>query len=788
MTDAQNEFAVALNELYVAAGRPNLSMLVRQGRAQVRPVMLNDASLSDWLRGVSVPRRAEPVQFLVEFLQPRAIGNGNYRGHTAQWWEQLRKRASDERNPTRSHRARTTGTAAVDPDPRHRHKVGIAPRLAGGFQIRSAAADLDAAMTAGGTTAVLSGLGGVGKTQLAAALAHRTWMAGEVDLLIWISATSRDGIVSRYAEALAAIVNSPHDNPRVAAERMLTWLEETDRTWVIVLDDLTDPGDLKNLWPPPSPNGRTIVTTRRRDAVLTSSGRQLIPVDLFTPAEAREYLHHALEGDETLLGQSDCLASDLGHLPLALAQAVAYIRDRGLTCAQYRLRWADLRRRLSELLPEPGALPDNHDATAATTWSLSVDLANELTPTGLARPLLEIASLLDPNGIPVAVLTTPPALAYLASRAGGAHVDTDTAHDALRCLYRLSLADLATDGPTPVVRVHALVQRATREGLTDGRLSTVARVTADSVLHLLSDRGSPPTLRLALRTNTHVLRGTAGDILLTPNIHRVLIRFARGLCRAGMIDAAITTYRGLLADSRRVLGPDHPDTLLLRSDEAWVRGEAGDVGGAIDALTELLPDQLRVCGPEDQETLSTRQLLARWQARSGDLEGAIAAGTELLADCVRSLGPDHPITLFTRHNLAYARAQAGDTADATALFTELLDDRLRVLGPDDRATLLTRHNLAWLKAQTGDPHEAAGDFDQLITDCQRALGPEHPATLAARHDANRVLGDTGDLAGAVAAFTELLADRSRVLGPDHPTTELTREQLRHWQRQLRCGP
>jgi hypothetical protein len=78
----------------------------------------------------------------------------------------------------------------------------------------------------------------------------------------------------------------------------------------------------------------------------------------------------------------------LGYLPLALAQAAAFLIDRGLTCAQYAERFADRRRRLVDVLPEHGALPDDHRATVAATWLLSIELANCLAPAGLARPIL----------------------------------------------------------------------------------------------------------------------------------------------------------------------------------------------------------------------------------------------------------------------------------------------------------------------------------------------------------------------------------------------------------------
>nr|BFE75554.1 hypothetical protein GCM10020092_088550 [Actinoplanes digitatis] len=116
--------------------------------------------------------------------------------------------------------------------------------------------------------------------------------------------------------------------------------------------------------------------------------------------EAARYLADKLHHDPRKLQEAAELAADLGHLPLALAQAAAYLLDRGLTCATYRTRLANHRKKLAELFPEAHALPDDHQATVDVTWSLSITAADHLTPTGLARPVLELAAMLDPNGIP----------------------------------------------------------------------------------------------------------------------------------------------------------------------------------------------------------------------------------------------------------------------------------------------------------------------------------------------------------------------------------------------------
>jgi hypothetical protein len=74
-------------------------------------------------------------------------------------------------------------------------RIGVIPPLADGHQPRAALAPL----AADAPTLVLSGLGGVGKTQLAAKFARSR--AEQVDLLLWITASSRSAIIEGYSQA-----------------------------------------------------------------------------------------------------------------------------------------------------------------------------------------------------------------------------------------------------------------------------------------------------------------------------------------------------------------------------------------------------------------------------------------------------------------------------------------------------------------------------------------------------------------------------------------------------------
>jgi len=114
---------------------------------------------------------------------------------------------------------------------------------------------------------VLAGLGGVGKTQMAADYVRTTWSAGELDCWVGRGCT-RTAVVSLYAQAAWEVLGIAVEDPDEAAARFLAWLEPKPESrpcrWLVVLDDIADPVDLGGLWPPASPHGRTLATTRRR--------------------------------------------------------------------------------------------------------------------------------------------------------------------------------------------------------------------------------------------------------------------------------------------------------------------------------------------------------------------------------------------------------------------------------------------------------------------------------------------------------------------------------------------
>ncbi|MEV4319073.1 FxSxx-COOH system tetratricopeptide repeat protein [Actinocrispum sp. NPDC049592] len=634
------------------------------------------------------------------------------------------------------------------------HRIGIVPPPADGFQ--------DRAIELGtGPAQVISGLGGVGKTQLAAHTARQAWP--DLDLLIWITAASRDALISAYAQAGAELGLGPGDPaPEAAATRLLAWLASTDRRWLVVLDDVAQPGDVRGLWPPDHPTGRTIVTTRRRDATLLR-GRDLVEVGVFSTAEAIDFLTRTLPPH--LADDVPGVAADLGSLPLALGHAVAYMVDQDLTCGEYRSRFANRNRRLAGLFPDPDTLFDTNAGTVATTWLLSIEAADKLPPAGVARPLLEIASLLDANGIPETVFSTEAALRYVGA-------DSSDVRDGLRGLYRFHLIT-HEDG---LVRMHGLLQRAVREQLPGARAIEVVRAAADA---LVACWPSVDVEQGAIfRANAGALQQNGSATMWRPGegIHPLLIRTIDSLGSAGQLTAAIRLAREWSEVAAARLGPAHHDALVLRNKLAGWLGDAGLLEDALACLQKLVID-MAALGPDHPTAIAARQNLGYQYGQAGDLPRAVAELTKALADHTRTLGPDHPTVFGCHSQLAYWRGKAGDTAGAVADLDSLEPRARRVLGPLHTITLDIRANRARWLGHAGDHTQASTAFADLLADAEKVLGSAHRDVSVYRHNAAYWRWQSGDAEGAARVFAEVLAQRLRMFGPKHRDTLATRQHL-----------
>ncbi len=320
---------------------------------------------------------------------------------------------------------------------------------------------------------------------------HALRNARAADVLVWISAASREAVVAGFAQAASAVgAGDPDADALAAAGRFAAWLARTERRWALVLDDLADVADLDGLWPA-GPNGQIVITTRLPGAAFglgahaAAGGLRIAPVGGFSRREALSYLSSGLTDYADQRIEALDLAEDLDGLPIGLAHAVAVMNANRLSCQEYRAQFGE-RRTYMSARPVEGVSP-----AVLATWSLAAECAHQLVPAGLAWPALALTAVLDPHGIPGAVLTSPAACGFITGRPSSATgADQNLARTAITNLARAGLVSIDATNAVRTVRMHRCVQAAVRAYLPPADVDQVLVAAADALVQAWPEPGS----------------------------------------------------------------------------------------------------------------------------------------------------------------------------------------------------------------------------------------------------------------------------------------------------------
>jgi tetratricopeptide (TPR) repeat protein len=616
--------------------------------------------------------------------------------------------------------------------------VGDVPQEPAGFQQRAdLLAELDAPSPGRVRVSVVyavTGMRGVGKTQLAAAYA-RARIDDGWRLVAWVSAEDNASVLGGLAAVAAALGLDDGTGDAAAAGRAVRhWLEAGGDRCLLVFDNAAGPADLLPFLPAAG-TARVLITSNEQTVADLGAG---VAVDVFTEPEALAFL--AERTGSTDAGGARLLAAELGRLPLALAQAAAVIAAQHLDYSTYLRR---LRAKpVEELLLRTGT--DRYPHGLAAVVLLALDAVRAGDGTGVASAVMDLASVLSAAGVPRAVLHAAGQAGALGGPGQVGAVPAEVVDEAVGRLAGSSLLTFTVDGTT--VTAHRLVMRVIRERLT--RQERLAATCQAAAAALQARAGS---LRHAWQERT--ARRDLVEQILT--VHEHTAPFSGE-------DGSELTWA--------VLG--------LRGWALWFLNELGDSAAqAILVGESLLADQERVLGSDHPDTMTTRNNLANAHRAAGRATEAIPLLERTLADRERVLGPDHPGTMTSRNNLASAYRDAGRAAEAIPLHQRTLADRERVLGPDHPGTLNSRNSLALAYQAAGRAAEAIPLHQRTLADRERVLGPDHPGTLTSRNNLASAYRDAGRAAEAIPLFERTLADRERVLGPDHPATLTSRDNL-----------
>lgn len=662
-------------------------------------------------------------------------------------------------------------------------RSGTVPALADGYSDRlETVPDLRAVLSAGVAVALVPDRPGgpgpaaaprardwlrsSGKTQLAAAYAESLWRSGGLDLLVWIQATSRASVLTGYAVATAAATGRDQASScESVAAQFLSWLGETSRSWLVVLDDLADPADLDGLWPT-GRAGRVLATCP--DARAVPRGMQILPVGPFNSREALSHLMGRLSASPgQRLGAID-LVSTMGLEPTALTQASAVIASSTMSCLDYRDYFV---RRRKQLTDSSGAPPP----ASAVTWTLSFERASQLAPGGSVQPLLALTAVLDGHGIPATVLTAPAAVGYLAG--GEVAAGSEPARVALAALERVGLLTVAPETAPPTVRMSPVLQAALRAAMPEGMLDQTARLAADALLQAWPEPELPGWPASGLQSCTATLRQIAGDRLWTDGCHPVLFRAGDSLDHARLTGPAVDHWRDLVTTCGQLLNAGHPHTMLAGQRLAEAYLAAGRADDAALWFQRLVDSQAMKLGPEQDDVIGARLRLGHALVAARQLPRAIAILKRVVADSEQVRGPEHADTLGARDELAAAYLAAGRHSDAITLYRRVLADRERTQGPRHPETMTTRQGLADSYLAGGLAKEAVSAYKRVVADRERTLGPDHLDTNRARYGLGAAYQRTGKTVAAERVYEQVRVGFEQVLGPRHPDALRSRAEL-----------
>jgi tetratricopeptide (TPR) repeat protein len=586
-----------------------------------------------------------------------------------------------------------------------------------------------------------------GKTQLAISLATTLRAAGEADIVVWVAATSRASVLSAYGEAAAALGLVGGDNVEGTAMRLLGFLRDTSRPWLVILDDLREPQALDRLWPS-GPGGRVLVTTTSSAAARPDGHIEpvVIPVGALSHRESLAYLMGRLTDDlDQRQGAAD-LVAELGGEPLALLQASAVIATSELSCRGYLDQFTARR----EQAPA-GASP------TAITWAMAVEQAELLAP-AIAHAQLTFASLLDGDGMPYSAFTT----------SGRQHGIPDaTLDEGLAALEAAGLLSVDRALDPPLVRMNWVVQTASLAASAGSMAGPVASAAASALLADWPSEDKPEWLARAFRSSADSLRRAAGDTLWQGGCHELLMRVGRSLDAIPAASAAVDYWGDLAAASDRLLGGDHPDTLAISGLLARAYLAAGRPDEAIAWFQWVRGDRLSRLGPDAPGTADALRDLGKALLAAGRAADAADTLTDAVAAYDHMAGSDSPGAMDTRDDLIAALRAVGKPTEAIWLGQQALANRQRVQGKRHPDTLATGLRLA--EAYLADDHlkAAASLLKDVVSDREKVLGSRHPDTIAARALLASAHHATGKMASAVHLYEQVRTDYAQVLGGDH---------------------
>jgi tetratricopeptide (TPR) repeat protein len=626
---------------------------------------------------------------------------------------------------------------------------------------------------------VISGMGGIGKTEIATEYVYRNM--DKYEIIWWIRAEHHDRVrdalvkLAQRLELRQATTDSGRD--RTIAAVLETLQSEARPSWLLIYDNAVNPLDLQKYLPASRPGGHVIITSRQLNwpSYIVAEGIEVSP---FTEEEAISFLRRRVPGlttrgrqeklsqdeDARRANEAGRLAMELGYLPIAVDHAAAYLAETGQGVDEYLTRFAENAHQLFSEQPGESDFP----APVSGTWAISTTL---LTPD--AEHLFNLCAFFSPEPVAAelflqdtAGIDNPPGLGEFLS-------SPHRFRAAASQLHRLSLAKV--DGARDLIQMHRVVQAVTQGRLRQNRIEMfyAYRATVDTLL-AKSNPGSPDhssndvTYDLSLQHLESDHRFLQSD---NSALRDLIIDQVRRLHLRGAQLEAVQFGQDALRVWREHLGEGDLQVLTIAVEVAvamYMGGRAADAHELILQIRPLLQrytdgDGFRIfllC-----ESIYGEDLRAHSQFRE-----ALSLDSGILPKFEIAFGVYHERTLNVRNNIAIDYRQLGRFREALETDRRTLEDRTRILGANDLLTLHSSDAVARDLRSLGLYQESLDTARKVVNAFEAVGGRENPHWLQAREGFATALRKAGHHWDALQEGEHVLQRYREYLGVDHMYT------------------
>jgi tetratricopeptide (TPR) repeat protein/DNA-binding CsgD family transcriptional regulator/transcriptional regulator with XRE-family HTH domain len=657
----------------------------------------------------------------------------------------------------------------------------------------------------------ISGLGGVGKTQVALEYAYRH--AQDYQMVLWTRADSHDALAAGYAQIAQALCLPERDerDEAVMIAAVKSWLCQHSG-WLLILDNADELAVLPEFLPAPM-TGHLLLTTR---AQALGQLATRIEIGILDPDTAALLLlrRAGLLAPDAPLAQAEendrqaavQLALELGGLPLALDQAGAYLEETGCDSQQY----VDLyQSRRADLLGQRGGVVWDHPDPVATTWALSFASVESRSP--LAADLLRLCAVLHPEAMPEELFLQ--GAAHLGPVLAPMETDALAFNQALAVIGSYSL--LRRSGREHTLSMHPLVQAVLRDTMTiQERDQWAERAIAalNAVFPEVRDQVWKHWDQCA-RLLPHVLTAAAAasTAMHSLELAGLFTKTADHLFDRAQYEQAEPLYQRALSLCERILGEEHPQVTFPLRGLADLYRELGRYEQAellyqraLHLWETLGPKHPAIPSPlnnlallywnqgryEQAEPLLQRDLslkeqmfgethpglasplnnLAILYCEQGRYEQAEPLLQRALSLDEQAFGPEHPETSYSINNLAVVYREQGRYEQAEPLYQRALSIREHTLGHEHLQVTFPLNGLAELYREQGRYEQAEPLYQRALSICEQTLGHEHPQVAFPLSGLANIYRDVGQYERAEPLYQRALTILYRRRGAHHPET------------------